>query len=446
MNCWKLVSTAILCLSIGVLSAQTKRRVRAADLPRSWTGSAVEFDRFIVEIARRTQERLREGEKDHLVAYILQSSQFTSEPRIEPALSAMEFVRAMAPAQRAGYLACRETPVDRVPASASQRMDAFLQARPRAGDDERIPYFQSLVAGRGKPYLMAAYAHTMRFLYKKEAGREPAHPPTDLYQERGYAADTQVEANFPVWTALSVLKSLEPSLAIHRVLIVGPGLDIAPRTGLLDVFPPQSYQPFAVADALLSLGLTGTDSLQIHCVDVNPLVVRFLEGFPRRRNMTLNLISGLRRDQLSSDFQEYFRNLGRKIGRESPLDVPEALASHLTKSLTVRQEVARSITAGEMNILTERYDPSPAYDLVVATNVLVYFNDRELRLALANIHSMLRPGGYLMHNELRPEVESLGRELALMPLQGRTIRISSGVQKPLLDSFAIQRRVDPVRK
>ncbi len=414
---------ALLLAAAGqVLSAQTKRRVNAADFPRSWTGSPAEFDRFIAGIGRRAQERLHEGENDHLVAFVLQSSAFTSEPGIEPALSAMEFEGAMG----------------RVPENVSRRMDAFLQTRPRAGGDERIPYFQNLVAGRGKPYLVSAYARTMRFLYEKEMN----HAPADLYQERGYATDTQVEANFPIWTALSVLKSLEPALAVHRVLIVGPGLDLAPRTGMVDLFPPQSYQPFAVADSVLALGMSTPERLLVNCVDVNPLVVRFFGEFSGRARKTLNLVSGLRRDQLSGEFHEYFRNLGRKLGDESALDLPAPLASHLAKSLRVREDIARRVTAAAMNIVTERYDPSPAYDLVVASNVFVYFNDCELRLALANIRSMLRPGGYLVHNELRPDVESLGRESGLAPVQARTIQVSARAGKLLLDSFVIQRRAD----
>jgi hypothetical protein len=426
MSVGRLILALILCLCDYPLHGQTKRRVRAADFPTPWIRSAAEFDRLIADIDRRTKERLREGANDHLVAFLLQSSQFTIEPKIEPTLSAMEFLRV--------------TP-HQVPGNVSRRMDAFLKARPRPDGDERLQYFQDLVAGRGKTYLITEYARTMPFLYAMERGWQLNHPPADLYQARGYAVDTQVEANFAVWTALSVLHSLEPTFAANRILIVGPGLDLAPRIEMLDLFPPQSYQPFAIADAVLALGLGTPDRLRVHSVDINPLVVQFFDGVPGRRKRTLNLVSGLRRDQLSADFHDYFRNLGRKIGEESALDLPTALASHLAKLLTVHQDLARNVTAAEMNILTERYDPSPGYDLAVATNILVYFKQQELRLALANICSMLRPGGYLVHNELRPEVESIARELDLAPVQARTIQISARAGKPLLDGFVIHRRV-----
>ena len=55
--------------------------------------------------------------------------------------------------------------------------------------------------------------------------------------------DTQVEANFAVHTALSVIRAYGPD-RLDRVLIVWPGLDFAPRTDLLEAYEPQSYQPW----------------------------------------------------------------------------------------------------------------------------------------------------------------------------------------------------------
>jgi hypothetical protein len=90
-----------------------------------------------------------------------------------------------------------------------------------------------------------------------------------------------------------------------------------------------------------------------------------------------------------------------------------------------------------MNILTERYEPSPEYDLVVVTNVFLYFNTSELLLSLGNIHSMMKTGGYLIHNEFRPELETFSRALHLVPIQARTVVLSSGSKNPLIDGFVI---------
>ncbi|WP_217551393.1 hypothetical protein, partial [Pantoea sp. GbtcB22] len=76
-----------------------------------------------------------------------------------------------------------------------------------------------------------------------------------------------------VYNGLGVLKSLAPATRIRRVLIVGPGLDLAPRTGFLETNAPQSYQPWAVIDALVSLGLARIDDLAVVGADINPRVV-----------------------------------------------------------------------------------------------------------------------------------------------------------------------------
>jgi hypothetical protein len=47
--------------------------------------------------------------------------------------------------------------------------------------------------------------------------------------------------------------------------------------------------------------------------------------------------------------------------------------------------------------VTERADA--VFDLVVVTNVLPYFTDEELALALADIRAMLAGDGVLLHNE-----------------------------------------------
>jgi hypothetical protein len=47
------------------------------------------------------------------------------------------------------------------------------------------------------------------------------------------------------------------------------------------------------------------------------------------------------------------------------------------------------VTAGRQNILTRHERGEPKADLAVATNVLLYFSDAELYLALANIRAML---------------------------------------------------------
>src|SRR4029077_18043778 len=92
----------------------------------------------------------------------------------------------------------------------------------------------------------------------------------DAYQRRGLSTDTAVEAGYLVHLGLAALHALEPERRIRRVLVVGPGLDLAPRTGLVDAGDPQSWQPFAIVDALTALGMADRANLRVRALDINP--------------------------------------------------------------------------------------------------------------------------------------------------------------------------------
>src|SRR5258706_7683496 len=212
----------VACLVLGALLAQPARRnVRYLDLSPAIRQllavagvNAGDFDGYLGRVEASTGERVREGENDHLIFYVLQSQEFTNTARIEPALSAKQFVESST-----------------IPRAARQRLDQFAKS---TIDTERFAYFRSLLP-RDDPrgYLEEQYARAMKSLYAKEFDAMP-----NYYQTRGHSTDTQISANYALWTALSVLKASRPGLRIERVLIVGPGLDIAPRTDLVDRYPP----------------------------------------------------------------------------------------------------------------------------------------------------------------------------------------------------------------
>jgi len=466
------VAFAAAAAGFGQAETPRKRSIRYSDLPAQIRQvlqvSEKTFAEFVRGIEERTAERLRLGENDHLIAYLLQSQRFTRLPRIEPALSAAEFVRNLGAEERERYLSGKENylpPVGKIPPAAARRLQEFVRAldKPAPREDERLGYFRKLLRQNlstsevASKYLATEYARSMKFLYQKEfasrevSGSEKNSFVASLYQHRGHSTDTQIEANYAVYTALSVLKALravptgkKAHPTFNRVLIVGPGLDFAPRTDLIDIIPPQSYQPLAVADALLGLGLADPKQLRIHSVDIHHRVIQFLQEFPKRRAKQLTIFSGVKESERRSwtpEYRDYFQKLGKNVGSESASRPPPNLPpSHLWKTLAVRGEIAEHITAERMNILTERYEPSPDYDLVVVTNVFTYFNATELALALANIQAMLKPGGYLVHNELRQDVEAFGKVLGLEPVQARTLRLTAGEETPLFDSFVIHKK------
>jgi hypothetical protein len=390
--------------------------LRFDDLPLQF---ASRFDRdsfptVIESINRETAGRERDGEFDHLIAYALQSDQFTSEPKIEPAQSAREYVRSGA-----------------TPPAVRRRLTRFLKAVTKPGDNVRLVYFSRLLTGdeRNLPFLEHEYQRVMRFLYQKEF-----RGARDAYETRGHSTDTQVAANYAVWNALAVIKASAPAATIRKILIVGPGLDFAPRTELVDVFRPQSFQPYTIADAVLGLHLAQGEELQIDCVDINKRVIDYIDSFAAG-NRALHLYS----EPGVADYNAYFAALGNSIGvpvrKNHYRELPPAF---LQRSIVVNDKVAASVHAFRLNIVTERLQQS--YDLVIATNVLLYFNANELSLALTNIAKMLPAGGYFVHNDLRPVVEADGDVLQMPPVAARTVLIAQGQHAPLYDSFSICRK------
>ena len=114
-------------------------------------------------------------------------------------------------------------------------------------------------------------------------------------------------------------------------------MDLAPRTGFVEAGAPQSYQPFAVIDALIATGLATRDTLRVTAADINPRVVDWLRDV-RGARPTLTLVAGIQQTaqvQLSEDYREYFAALGGSIGERSPL--PDAGAGRLASRLRSRR-------------------------------------------------------------------------------------------------------------
>ena len=62
--------------------------------------------------------------------------------------------------------------------------------------------------------------------------------------------------------------------------------------------------------------------------------------------------------------------------------------------------------AVNLNIVLERVDLPEAerFDLMVGTNIFIYYDEFERSLALENAGAMLKPGGLLLTNDRLPEV------------------------------------------
>lgn len=377
---------AAVLLTLAACAAEI-RPVRLDELPESLRDSS-----WLADIERGTAQRLRDGEWDHVIHYVLQSTHFTALPPSEPAESARIWKQSQ-----------------RIPTDAIRRMEAFL-ASPASGERHRT--MRRMVENLHQ--LEKEYTRVMDFLHRKEwesrtlvPSRRAGHVAT-LYQSRGHSTDTDLWSSYSTEAGLRILKGIDPKKRVRRVFLVGPGLDWAPRTALRDDTPVQSQQPYLLADSLLRLGLASADDLQIDCVDVNPRLVAHIRSFAATtRRLQLRKAPG------DPDWQAYYAHAGKAAGtRKGP-------------ELIVNPHVAQLVRAWKMNILTERV-VNPAYDLAVVTNVLLYFNDRELGLALANITHALAPNGHLLHNDPRSAAETWGRHFRWPVVHARTHELGGG--------------------
>jgi hypothetical protein len=467
------VAAVVLAAALPVAAAAAARTVTWADLPspvqaRLDTAGvpASAFPAYLDRLRRTHATRIREGDLDHLVFYLLQSTHFTRLPSIEPALSARGLVESLPDPERAVYLKSGRAPRARVPPDVLARARELLQAIDSADADARLVYFRQLVSTalpRGRPReaaLLSQYFRAMRFLYEKEFVAQRAPDAGDavasLYRSRGLSTDTAIEAGYTVYLGLGTVKALQSERRVRRVLVVGPGLDLAPRTGLVDDVPPESYQPWAVIDALVGLGLSRVDDLAVVGADINPRVVDHLRR-AAAAPPALRLESGLRQTPQVSferDYRDYFAQLGNAIAasREpaaerdgrlvKPIRVTPAAARTLsaTPLFRVTPAAARTLSATPLDIVTERL-PGEPFDVIVATNILPYFDDVELSLALSNIAAMLAPGGVLLHNEPRPTLRDIAAAVGLTLEQSRQAPIARVTgAPPLADTVFLHRR------
>jgi hypothetical protein len=94
-----------------------------------------------------------------------------------------------------------------------------------------------------------------------------------------------------------------------------------------------------------------------------------------------------------------WRRVGNQIGAEAQAPKAPAIGRQLAvRAVRIRPDVLMRVVPRDFNVVTERWNGAPS-DLIIATNVLVYYDTLDQILALANIEAMLRPGGILLSND-----------------------------------------------
>jgi hypothetical protein len=197
--------------------------------------------------------------------------------------------------------------------------------------------------------------------------------------------------------------------SIRRVAIVGPGLDYVNKNSGSDFYPPQSTQPFAVIDTLARLRLADPATVEVVTFDISSRVNRHLARARAEaaagKWYNMQLLSSPS-DQWTKDyaagFNEYWQKLGSQIGKPAQrIAVPHAAGDIWNRAVSVRPAVVLRVTPVDMNVVlqTVPLPPEKQFDIVVGTNIFVYYESFEQSLARANVGRMIKPGGFLITDE-----------------------------------------------
>ncbi len=340
--------------------------------------------------------RLEQGEVDSMVNLLLFGTSFTKQPRIQ--------FESLAEASRSGLL--------------RSRVEDLLQGLRSPGDNERLVFLRNVIrrqgldpdSGDAKTGLFV-YQNLQRVLqenakFAQERGQGP------VFRERGVSLDTSILPNFSIEQALRDLKSrkLLGEGGVVRAAVIGPGLDFTDKESGYDYYPQQTLQPFAMYDSLERLGLAKPPGVSITVFDISSRVLEHVERARERAQKGRPYAIQLPRDPAESwkpEAVEYWRAFGDRAGKPvTPIRLPAALAGLQTRAVEIRPAVVLFCQPVDLNIVLERRDLPPAerFDLIVATNVFVYYDRLEQALALQNVSTLLKPGGIFLSNDALPEI------------------------------------------
>jgi hypothetical protein len=229
-----------------------------------------------------------------------------------------------------------------------------------------------------------------------------------MYRDRGLSSDTSIFPDFALDAALRDLRAerVLHARTVRRVGVIGPGLDFTDKDEGFDFYPQQTIQPFALLDSLVRLDLAAPVGLRATTFDLNPRVTEHLQAARLRAAAGEPYAVQLVRDveeHWVDPLAAYWQRLGNAIGQEIPgVEPPANAGSVQVRAVRIPPAIMLSVTAQDLNIVLQRIEPGrmDQLDLVVATNILVYYDVFEQALALANVAKMLRPGGIFLTNHL----------------------------------------------
>ena len=369
------------------------------EIARLWPSWVEQHDRDV-------RARLARGDEDSLVNFWLYGTSFTSRP---PALG--RATSSGAPA------------LDEI---VTGRLEDLLDRVTTPGENERLQFARRILAARNadpstsvgrdaarrllldaRQRMIDEFAATDRTLASARSSGDGALTAANatIFRDRGLSSDTSILADYSVHVALDTIaqqRTLAPG-SVRRVAVIGPGLDFTNKADGYDYYPQQTIQPFALMNTLRRLGLAAAD-LQVTTFDINARVNEHLKQAASRASSPSGYVVTLPLDgheAWTSALLTYWQQWGNAIGDEVAAVAPPAAAGAVkTRAVRIPLSVVSSIVPHDLNIVVDRLPlrDQARFDLVVATNVLIYYNVFEQALAASNAAAMLRPGGVFVTN------------------------------------------------
>ena len=381
-------------------------------------GSADTASVWLKWVARHDLEiraRLVQGDEDSLINLLLFGTSYTSRPRITLKSLAQAGQKAHGSPEAGAFLEAIDV-----------RAGDLIQGILAPGSNERLLFARRMIEAKGydvktqgarerlMQYLLsilvrvlgeqASYAKVLESAQLLGDPSQEFAERSKLFRDRGLSSDTSLAPNFAIERSLASMKSrgLLAAESVRRVAIIGPGLDFTDKQDGYDFYPQQTIQPFAVVDSLLRLGLARPGDLRLTTLDLS---ARINDHLSRARTHaakgTSYIVQLPGEPHWTPELTDYWKRFGDRIGDSTtPVSVPQALAGVKVRAVKIRSAVVSLISPEDLNIVLQRLELARGeqYDLMIATNILVYYDSFEQSLALANIERMLRPGGFLLSN------------------------------------------------
>jgi hypothetical protein len=362
------------------------------------------WDRWIREQDAQVRGRIDGGVEDSISNLVLYGTSYTGLPRFETPESALGTEGTISEA-------------------ALARVNALCEALKGTKGQERIRFIRDYLKHKD-----VAPSDTQRFLtsnlqrfaqeqqaYQKKL--DEAQKTGDfnqilltrgtLYENRGLSADTSLMTNYALEDTLRALvaKGVLGEGKVRRIAVIGPGLDFTNKHNGYDFYPLQTIQPFAVMETALRLKLAKPDEIEVVTMDLNPAVNEHIARLVRDSRSGRPYALQLPRDTTAdwpSGAVAYWEHFGEILGTQvKPLPVPQAAGAVTLRAVAIAPRFAARVTPLDVNIVAQQLnlEKGSGFDLVIATNILVYYDLFQQGLAMANIAHMMNAGGIFLSND-----------------------------------------------